>query len=581
MDWVAPSESVRLNAFFERTFEEDLDWDPEYRTFLGQKKDNHLLSDRSEKRQLEEFERAKQRLEELRGFAFEKLNDASQISYRIYELELQREIEGFPWRHHYYAITHNWGPHTGLPSFMINQHKVDSVRDAEAYILRLAQFGDVFDSTLEAMKQGQAIGVIPPQFVYPDVIEAVKNILTGAPFTESEEASPLFEDFVGKVDKLEIDNAQRAALKKRAADALKNSLAPAYQRLIAAVKELQLQAPAEGGLSHIPDGDLVYTLALGYHTTTDYSADYIHNLGLAEVERIHAEMRLIVEKVGFDGDLKAFFEHLQTSPEFKYPSTEAGRQQYLDDATRIIADMKKELPRMFSRYPKAELTVKAVEKFREQSSGVAFYEEPAEDGSRPGIYYVNLLNMSAVSKYELEALAYHEGLPGHHMERAITQEMEGLPDFRRYIWFTAHGEGWALYSEWMPKEFGLYQDPYSDFGRLSMELWRACRLVVDTGIHAKKWSFATAVAYVTDNTPTSESDSAKSIKRYTVDPGQATAYKIGMLKIQELRAGAEEALGADFDIRKFHDEMIRYGNVPFSVMEERVDLWVEGVQAAH
>ncbi|MEL6189057.1 MAG: DUF885 domain-containing protein, partial [Myxococcota bacterium] len=306
----------------------------------------------------------------------------------------------------------------------------------------------------------------------------------------------------------------------------------------------------------------------------------IHALGLAEVERIHGEMREIMKKVGFEGDLQAFFTFMRTDPQFYYENDEAGRKAYLEEATAIIDDMRTRLPELFSTFPKAKLVVRRVEAFREKAAGKAFYSRPALDGSTPGTYYANLYNMADMPKYQMAALAYHEGIPGHHMQIALTQELEGIPKFRKFTFFTAYTEGWGLYSELIPKELGLYDaDPYSDFGRLAMELWRACRLVVDTGLHQKRWTREQAIDYLATNTPNPKGDVVKAIERYIVMPSQATAYKVGMLRILQLRAKAERALGSSFDIRPFHDVVLRNGPLPLTVLEEQVDAWIASQQS--
>ena len=281
-----------------------------------------------------------------------------------------------------------------------------------------------------------------------------------------------------------------------------------------------------------------------------------------------------MKKTGFKGSLAEFFVFLRDDPQFYYPNTAEGKAAYLAEATRVIDDMKGRLDQLFVLKPKADLQVKAVEAYREATAGKAFYEAPAIDGSRPGIYYANLYNMAAMPKYMLAALAYHEGIPGHHMQIAIAQELGALPKFRKLGGYTAYIEGWGLYTELLPKEIGLYQDAYSDFGRLSMELWRACRLVVDTGIHAKKWTREQAIQYLVDNTPNAKAEAVNAIDRYIVMPAQATAYKIGMIKIIELRQKAKTALGDRFDIRQFHDVVLKNGAVPLDTLEQLVDQYI-------
>ncbi len=332
----------------------------------------------------------------------------------------------------------------------------------------------------------------------------------------------------------------------------------------------QAIAPTEDGIWRFPQGAQYYDALLAYYTTTDLTADEIHTIGLNEVERIHGEMRTIMAQVGFEGDLQAFFEFTRSDPQFYHTS----REDYLAEVEQVLAAMTARLPDYFITLPQYPLQVKAVEAFREQSAGKAFYQSPAPDGSRPGTYYVNLYNLNDMSRNELEALAYHEGLPGHHLQRAIQTGLGDLPPFRRFGGFTAYTEGWGLYSEELGKDMGFYTDPYSDFGRLQMELWRACRLVVDTGIHSKRWSREEAIAYLAENTPNPPGDIEKAIERYIVYPGQATAYTIGKIRIMELRERARTVLGEDFDIREFHEVVLVNGPVPLDVLEEQVDAWI-------
>lgn len=360
--------------------------------------------------------------------------------------------------------------------------------------------------------------------------------------------------------------------------ALTDSVKPAYEKLVAYLTELETTATTDDGVWKWENGDEFFNVALARTTTTNLTAEEIHQIGLDEVARIHDEMRAIKDKVNFDGDLSAFMQFMRNDDQFYYAGDEAGKARYLAEATALIENMKGSLDDMFATKPKSDITVKAVEPFREQSAGKAFYQRPSEDGSRPGLYYANLYDMRAMPTYQMEALAYHEGIPGHHMQLAIQQELKNVPKFRKFGGYTAYTEGWGLYSEFLPKEFGFYSDPYSDFGRLAMELWRACRLVVDTGIHAKQWTREQGIAYYVDNTPNAESDAIKMVERHIVMPSQATAYKIGMLKILELRETAKAKLGDQFDIREFHDEVLRSGAIPLNVLEENINTWVETKQ---
>jgi uncharacterized protein (DUF885 family) len=335
--------------------------------------------------------------------------------------------------------------------------------------------------------------------------------------------------------------------------------------------ERQQQMAVDGdGVWRFKDGEAYYAERLKNYTTTDLTADEIHQIGLDNVARIHGEMRKIMAQVGFEGSLQDFFTHLRTSDQYFHTS----REDYLAEANAKLAEMGKKLPEFFNTLPKAPFVIKPVEAFREKSAGKAFYQRPAPDGSRPGTYYVNLYDLKGMSKTELEALAYHEALPGHHLQLAIQTELGDLPAFRKFGGVTAYSEGWGLYTEELGKDMGFYTDPYSDFGRLGMELWRACRLVVDTGIHDKRWSREKAIKYLTDNTPNPDSDIRKAIERYIVYPGQATAYMIGKLKIMELRAKSQKELGDKFTMGDFHDVILRSGPVPLNIMEERVNNWI-------
>jgi uncharacterized protein (DUF885 family) len=460
-----------------------------------------------------------------------------------------------------------------VPAFLINQHQISSVDDAKAYISRLNGVPAVFTQLEKDLEIRAEKGIIAPKFVFPHVIDSSKNIIQGAPFEEGED-STLLADFKRKVNKLEIEEAEKTKLIATATQSLSASVQPAYQHLIDYLVTLEARADTKDGIWKAPQGDELYNVLLKRTTTTDLTADEIHKIGLDEVARIHSEMNAIKEKVGFKGDLKTFMAFMKSDKQFYLPNTEEGKQAYLDDAVKLIDDMKLRLDEVFIVKPKADLLVKRVEAFREKAAGKAFYQQPAPDGSRPGIYYANLYDMEAMPTYQMEALAYHEGIPGHHMQIAISQELEGIPKFRKFGGYTAYIEGWGLYSEYLPKEMGLYQDPYSDFGRLSMELWRACRLVVDTGIHKMKWTRQEGIDYYVNNTPNATSDGVKMVERHIVMPSQATAYKIGMLKILELREAAKVSLGDKFDIREFHDVVLKSGAVPLNVLEGFVDKWV-------
>ena len=566
-------QNQKLDAWFETVFMDSLNKSPQRLTTLGIKKDYDKWNDPSKVFYLNQVDKARRDLEHMRAsFNFDDLDEDHQLSYRLFEIQSQQKIDDARWWGYGYTFNQMFGVQSGIPTFLINRHRIDTVSDAEAYITRLNGVKDYLGAHIANEKASAAKGIQPPLYVYGHVIRDAQNIIVGEPFTKGE-ISTILTDFKKKIDKLEIEEAQREKLYTGAISALKNSFQPAYENLIAEMKVLQAQAGTDDGVWRLPDSAGYYANRLKKMTTTDMSATEIHNLGLSETARIHDEMRTIMEKVGFSGTLQEFFTKVKNDPAQYYEDSDAGRAEYLTKADSIIGTMKSKLDEMFITKPKADLVVKKVEAFREKSAGKAFYNQPSADGSTPGTYYANLYKITDMPKYQMEALAYHEGIPGHHMQIAIQMELENVPKFRKYGRFTAYSEGWGLYTEYLPKEMGFYEDPYSDFGRLAMELWRAARLVVDTGIHDKKWTRQQAIDYLISNTPNSKNDCIKAIERYIIMPGQATAYKIGMLKILTLREQAKAKLGDKFDIREYHDVIISSGPVPLSILEERVNAW--------
>jgi uncharacterized protein (DUF885 family) len=567
------TESEKANKLFDEMFMEGVMRSPIYQTYMAIKKDYGKWDDISEAREAEDLEFAKQNLERIKTIDVDKLDAQTKLSYQLLEQQLKDEIDDFKWRYHNYPVNQMFGLHSMVPSLLINQHGISDVSDAEAYISRLNGVDELFAELEKGLKKREEMGINPPKFVFPYVISDSLNILKGAPF-EGEGDSTLLADFKRKVDNLKIETAEKEGLIAQAEAALIASVKPAYSSLVDTLKELESKADNKDGAWKFPDGETFFNNALEGTTTTTKTADEIHNIGLAEVDRIHGEMREIMKKVGFEGNLQEFFEFMRHDKQFYYPETKEGKQRYLDEAKALIDNMKSRLDELFIVKPKADMIVKKVEAFREKSAGKAFYQQPAPDGSRPGIYYANLYRMSDMPTYQMEALAYHEGIPGHHMQIAISQELEGIPMFRKFGRYTAYTEGWGLYSELIPKEIGLYEDPYSDFGRLAMELWRACRLVVDTGIHAKKWTREQGIDYYVANTPNPKPDAVKMVERHVVMPSQATAYKIGMIKIVELREMAKQKLGEKFNLPEFHDVVLKNGPVPLNVLEDLVNEWI-------
>lgn len=570
------AESAKANAFFERAFDEALAGSPMTMARLGLKTGYDKWDDLSEEKSLADLQLAVAQLAELkRTIDYDLLDEQAKVSYRMFVGLAERTIEAWRWRHHDYPVHQMYGIHSTAPAFLISFHTVADAGEARAYIARLRGVPRLFDQTIDGLLARHAKGVLPPRFVFPIVIEAARSVIAGEPFDQSGPASSLWQDISAKIDALtDTDAAGKDALKAEARAALIESVQPAYEKLIAVLDIQEQSATDDDGVWKLPQGREYYDFLLRGHTTTNLSAAEIHQTGLREVARIHAEMAAIKDRVGFTGTLQEFFVHMRESPQYYYPNTPEGKQAYIDRANGVIDAMRARLPEFFGILPKAPLELRKVEPFREEGSPAAFYENPAPDGSRPGVYYVNTFDMRGLPIYELESLAYHEAIPGHHMQIAIAQELEGIPRFRKFGGSTAYDEGWALYTEYFPKEFGFFTDPYMDFGRLSSELLRAARLVVDTGIHAQQWTREQTMQWMRANSPFPERDIFTETNRYIVWPGQACSYKIGMLRILELRELAKRELGPKFDLRAYHDVLLRDGSVPLDILEENVRAWI-------
>ena len=575
-------ETERINAWFEARFKEQLAFSPIQQTFLGQKSGE--LDDMSIAAQDKQLEWQRAATAEMRkSFDYTRLSPEAQTSYDVWVYQLEQAEALVRFRTNAYVFDQMSAIHSFLPQLLIAFHRVDDASDMEGYINRIRESGRALRQLIEISKKNATTGVRPPRFAYDYVIDESTKIISGAPFTETGTDSAVWADAKAKIAALQkkglLTDARAKAMLSEVQAALTGPFRTGYDSLIAWQREDRTMTPERAaGVHALPNGAAFYAERLASQTTTTLTPDQIHEIGLAEVSRLRAEMEAIRNEVGFKGDLPAFFAELRDNkdnPRYYYPNTDEGRQAYIKDATAAIDKIKAVLPKYFGILPKADLVVRRVEPFREQAGAAQHYFPSTPDGSRPGVYYAHLLDMKAMPKHELEVIAYHEGLPGHHMQIAIAQELTSVPTFRRQAGFTAYSEGWGLYSEWLAREMpGTYQDPYSRFGRLGSEIWRAIRLVVDTGMHAKGWSEEQAVQYFLANSATTEAQARSEIRRYLVIPGQATSYKIGMLKIQELRRKAEGALGPRFDIRGFHDAVLGGGALPLQVLEKRVDRWI-------
>jgi uncharacterized protein (DUF885 family) len=568
------AEDARLNAFLDAAFDANVALSPESQTALGLKTNYDKLDDYTDAANVRARDLAERRLTEMRAqFSLDRLGPQARLSYRLFESQVERARRQFPFRNYAFPVSTNGSPAGDIPVFLVNQHRVDSVADARAYIARIVETERVMREVAQTMRDQAAQGIVPPKMVFKPAREDAAKVITGAPFTAGVD-STLLADFKKKVAALDVPAADKAKLAADAGAALAGPFRRGFATLLAALDEIEPKAKGNDGAWSLPNGAAYYDARLAQNTTTDLTADQIHRIGLDQVAAIRKEMEAVKARIGYAGTLESFFDAVRTNPAFKFPNTAAGREEYLAEARAVIARMMAAAPRWFHTLPKAPLEVRAVEPWREGTAAVAFYNSPAPDGSRPGIYYVNLADMNQVQKVQLAAIAVHEGAPGHHFQIARAQELPDLAKFRRFGGYGAYTEGWGLYSERLAKEMGAYASPEAEFGMLSLQMWRAIRLVTDTGLHAKRWTREQAIAYFKANSPLSALDIEREVNRYINNPGQATSYMIGQLKITELRKKAETALGARFDIRDFHEVVLANGALPLGVLEEEVDRYI-------
>ena len=563
----ALSEDVRLNQFFEEIFERDIANSPDLQTYLGLKTERQGewtdISDAYNKARNQESKQDLVRLQT--EFDYNKLSADSQLSYDIFNFELKQQIEDGNFYRHFYVVDQFQGQFTEPLSLLQNNHNIDTHKDAEDYISRI---NGLEARMAEVVKQSQdraEFGVVAPQFAFAAMIADITSII---------EQVPLKADFETKVSKLSLSDDQKSRLIRKANEAIEGPFTRGYRALLNEVVRLSKVQDKTQGVWSLPDGEAFYQNRIRHHTNLAMTAEQIHEFGKADVARIHEEMRSIMRKVEFEGSLQDFFEFVRTDPNNFYENSEAGQEAFLTDARAQTEAIFKVAPKFFKRLPKAGLEVRKVEKWRENSTSIAFYNSPSMDGSRPGIYYANLADMTGVQKYVFTAITYHEGVPGHHFQIALAQELEDLPKFRKFGGGNAFVEGWALYAEKLAKEMGFYAHPMQDFGRLQDEIWRSVRLVTDTGIHAKKWTRQQAIDYFINNTPLSQQDIVTEVERYFVMPGQALGYKMGMTNILELREKAQRELGDKFDIRDFHDVVIGQGAMPLPILEKQVNRYI-------
>jgi uncharacterized protein (DUF885 family) len=568
-----------LTIWLDEVFHTELSFSPQGQTILGLIDDLDAYGrwdDPSDASAVARHERQQRYLATLRSkFDFDSLSDTARSSWRFAEYEWEMAARLHSVRKSEYVFSSFLDPVSDMTAFLINNHRVSERAHADAYLSRLRGMAAVVDEMIAESESRAAAGVRLPLFAYPRLIESARSQIAGVPFEEGGEEAALFADYRAKITALGLDAADEQSLLRAGAEALRDSFQPAIRRYITSLQQMEKASDDRAGVWKLPNGAELYAAQVAHFTTRhDLSPQEIHAIGLDEVARIQNEMRQIMQQVGFSGELQEFFEFLRTDQRFYYPNTPEGRQAYLDESARLIGQVMTVAPQYFNILPRATMEIRAVEPYREATATGAFYNQPSLDGSRPGYYYVNLADMANNPTYLMESLAYHEGVPGHHFQVALAQELDGVPMMQRLAWNSAFGEGWALYTEKLGKEMGFFTDPYRDFGRLSYELFRAVRLVIDTGLHAQQWSREEAIAYMQANTPMTVGDIVPEVERYIVWPAQALSYKIGMITILQLREEARAALGERFTYGGFHDVVLTAGTIPLPILRERVEGWI-------
>ncbi len=574
--WFKP---FSINHFYERVFIEYALEDPEILSQLrilegmGINFHNDDLTDISDAR----FQKLKKKLDgnykTLLDYDREKLSKEQQLSYDILKWFLDDAVRREQFMYHDYIITQLQGVHMDLPDFMVNVHQINTKKDAENYITRLSKFDTKFEQLFEQLKMREEREIIPPRFAVEKALKQTQEFIK-----DSAQKNILYTAFKEKTDTIkELSVEDRTALQQNALDEVSKTVYPAYRNLEKYLAHLGEKATGVDGVWKLPDGDKWYAFQLRSNTTTDMTPEEVYQLGVSEVGRIEKEMRTILDSIGVPdtGSVGSILSHFATESQFLYADDATGKAQCLKDYQTIIDEIDNNMGDIFDMRPKIGVKVEAVPEFKQQGAPGAYYNPPAMDGTRPGIFYANMRSMSEIPKYGMRTLSYHEAIPGHHFQIAIQQELTGVPTFRKVLPFTAYAEGWALYAERLAWEYGFQKDPYSDLGRLQAEIFRAVRLVVDVGIHHKRWTREQAIDYMIKKTGMPEGDVVAEIERYIVWPGQACAYKVGQLKILQLRDYARKELGDKFNIKEFHNVVLMNGSMPLSILEELVKQYVK------
>jgi uncharacterized protein (DUF885 family) len=577
------TESQRFAAFLDITYQKMLAASPQLATEFGGSTAADRWDDLSETTLAANAARVRRNMAEAKSrFNYARLDSASQLQYRVFLDEQQLLLDRYRWRNHFYALNQIVGLHIDVPEMLTTEQALQSEQDAQAYVRRIRAVRPAFRQLVGNMQAQAKQGIYIPKTVYPLLIEQARNTISGAPHGEGPD-SPIFADFKRRVGLLDLPDDHKARLIEAARSALLQDLQPAYEELIRLLESQAQHSPIDGGAWQLPDGDAFYAFLIRQFTTTNMTPQQVHDMGLAEVARSHAEIAALMTKAGFAGSLRDFMNKVKTDPHNFVSDDDAGRAAYLARARSIVAAMQAKVTDAFPKPAPLPLQVVRTESYKEASSPPGYYESGTADGSRPGTVYLNLSNMRVMPLDELEDLLYHEGIPGHHMQISTIPVDKSIPQMRKVNeWWqdSAFVEGWGLYAERLGKDLGFYQDPYSEFGLLSGELWRATRLVVDSGLHYKHWTRAQAIQYLNDNTPSPEETNERAVDRYLAVPGQATSFMVGMRKFVAERERARAALGARFDLREYHQVALSSGYIPLWALEQKVSAWIESKSRA-
>ena len=555
--------TTKLNLLFDDYWEAQMKRYPTWATYIGDKRYDSLLTDLSPAAREKDKVTTRNFLNRLKAIDRYKLNESDRVSADMFELKLKEGVESEKFKNHTMPVNQQDGPHIDIPNLVSLMNFV-SAQDYENFLSRMKAFPLYVDQTIANMREGVELGLVSAKINIEPVVEQIESFIVDDPTTSV---------FYQPIEKNEAELADDVLndLAERYKETITNDIVPTYRKFGKFIRDEYLKACRdEFGVWSLPDGEERYQFLIQHHTTLPLTAREITETGLRNLELIHAEMDKIITQVGYEGTRAEFLEDLHTNPRYYY----ADKDSLLDGYRAILAGIKERMGEQFGILPKADCIVKELEEYRARNAPTAYYNGPAEDGSRPGTFYANTYQLDSRPIYEMEALTYHEAIPGHHLQIAIQQELEGIPMWRQHTWYTAFGEGWALYSEALPKELGFYGDPYSDFGRLIYEAWRASRLVVDCGLHYYKWDREKALQFMRDNFGGVEHNIVSEVDRYIAWPGQALGYKIGQLKIMELRRKAQSELGDKFRITEFHDQVLNTGCIPLPVLERKINDWI-------